>query len=124
MAERHQGLNRHELVRRHKRKMKQKYAVSGWDYCTNLKLLEAKRRAEVEEDDWWIRKHPHRARNGGFTYWDYFDISGRRGFAKKQTSKQIRSHYREMLSHMDPEDIPAYKGSDYEKEFDYNWTIW
>lgn len=119
----HQGLNRYARKRRHKRKMKEKYAKNR--SYSNVKLLEDTDREETARgDNWWIIKHGHRARNGGFTYWDNFYISGRRGNAKKCSDKRIRSHFREMLAHMDPDEIPAYRGKDHEKEYDYKWEVW
>ena len=116
----HQGRNRHSQMRRHKRRMKQQYAAQ-WGY-TNIPLLMEEREAELEEDSWWIRKHP--PRNNGFEYWQLCYLSGPRGFAKRCTNRKIRNRYREMIAHMDPEDVPAYQRSDYEKEFDYHHTIW
>ena len=116
----HQGLNRHQQKRRHKRKLKQKYAMK-WDY-SNVKLFEEKMRDDASEDTLWNRKHPKR--NGGFEYWNDYYLSGRRKFAKKCSDGRIRQRFRSMLANMDPDEIPAYKGADHEKEFDYNWTIW
>ena len=121
----HQGLNRYAQKRRHIRKTKQRYAQGQGNY-TNVKLLEDKERAEAADESnlLWAKNYSHRVRNGGFTYWDKFYISGRRGYAKKCSDKKIRAHFREMLAHKDPDEIPIYRGKDHEKEFDYNWEVW
>ena len=77
---------------------------------------------DAEEDTYWNRRHP--PRNGGWEYWRIYYLTGPRQYAKKCTDRRIRQKYRQMIHHMDPEDVTALRGSDYEKEFDYNWEIW
>lgn len=118
-------INRYALKRRHKRKIKKKHMLrysGGADQ--NLKIFEDRLRRDAEEyaDTWWRRKHP--PRNGGYEYWGECYLSGRRKFAKKFSDKRIRQKYRQMIRNLDPEDVTAPRGSDYEKEFDYAWTIW
>lgn len=124
MTAMHQGYSRYQQMRRHKRKLKEKYAKSRWDYRENIKLLEAEEREKADRDDWFYRRGPKYLRNGGFMYWQDFSISGSRQYAKKYSDKRIRQRFREMLSKMDYEDVPAYHGKDHEKEFDYNWAVW
>lgn len=117
------SLNRHAQKRRHKLEMQKRYMRKN-SRLRNLKLLEDEKRRYVEEneEEWWLRKHP--PRNGGWEYWSDWSISGRRQFAKKFSDKRIRQKYRQMIRNIDPEDVTALRGADYEKEFDYAWTIW
>ena len=119
-------LNRYANKRRHKRKLKQRHAMVCDGCRTNLDLV----RQRYQEDDdfwWWAVHHP---RNGGYEYWNQFARSGARRFAKDATNGVIRSRYRDVLRGIDPynedeiEDIQALRGSDYEKMFDFWWTLW
>ena len=113
-------LNRHAQKRKHKRIMKQKYGRGLYTSCrTNLKLHEQ----ECRE---WNEDCPN-ARNGGYEYWQLYYLTGPRKYAKSCTNRVIRAMYRDMLNCFDGDcldDIPALRGSDYEKLFDYNWTVW
>jgi hypothetical protein len=51
-------------------------------------------------------------------------LSGSRKYAKCCTNRRIRNMYRTRIKSMSPEDIVAPRNSDYEKEFDYLWTIY
>ena len=112
-------LNRHAMKRRHKREVQKRY-MRKYGGPQSLKMFEDKLRHEAEEDWYW--KNP--PRNGGWDYWTEWYMSGRRQYAKKYGDKRIRQKYRQMIKKMDPEDVTAPRGSDYEKEFDYNWIIW
>lgn len=114
-------MNRYAQMRRHKRKLKEKYGRGGpFSGCrTNLKLHEDEYRRENVNNPY--------ARNGGYRYWQTFYITGPRRFAKVSTNRAIRAMYRDMLNTIDPEDmddVQALNGADYEKMFDYAWTIW
>lgn len=114
--------SRYFQKREHKRKLKKKYAVKyGW---SNVRLLQDKEERDAEEykDTYWGRKHP--PRNNGWTYWRIWYISGRRGYAKKYSDKRIRQKYRQMVRKQDPDDVTAPRGADYQKEYEYNWTVW
>lgn len=91
----------------------------------NPVLDEAEERESFMEamESFWGRRHQD-LRNGGYQYWNEFYLSGPRGFAKRSTNRRIRQQYREMIANNDPEDIMAHQGSEYQKEFDYAWTIW
>ena len=62
--------------------------------------------------------------NGGYKYWKKLYLSGRRRYAKGQTNRRIRAMYRRKFAVCDPEEIEALKCAEYEKEYDYPWTIW
>lgn len=109
---------------KHKREMEKKYATRYmFGRPCNVRRLRDKLEREAEESDsWWLKKHP--PRNNGWEYWKQWDLSGMRGYAKKYSDKRIRQRYREMIKKMDHEEITAPRGADYEKEYDYLWTIW
>lgn len=117
--------NRYARKRKHKRELEKKFA-KGYSYGSgqyDVGWLKRKLIDEAENaDDWWSRKHP--PRNRGWEYWKTYYLSGRRQMAKKYTDKCIRQKYRQMIHHYDPEDVTAPRGADYEKEYDYFWTIW
>ena len=117
--------NRYARKRMHKREMEKQYAKKyayGRPGMYNVCILRDRLEREAQEDTWWRRKHP--PRNNGWEYWRTYYLSGMRGYAKKYSDKRIRQKYRQMIRQLDPEDITALRGSDYEKEYDYNWTIW
>lgn len=115
-------LNRHAAKRRHKRILKQKYGHGLYTgYRTNLKLHEDECRAECGK---WPKD---RTRNGGYEYWQAYYLTGPRQHAKTCTNRVIRAMFRDMLRNMsedDMDDIPVFRGSDYEKAYDYMWTVW
>lgn len=115
-------MNRHALKRKHKRELEKKYTIKMYNGDPRS-VKEFKAKLEEDANDvWWIAFH--HPRNNGWEYWKNFYLSGRRQYAKKYTDKRIRQKYRQMIHHFDPEDVTAPQGSDYEKEFDYNWIIW
>ena len=115
--------DRYLAKRMHKLKLQKKYMKRyDWGRTQNLKLFQDHLIEEASKDSWWLRKHP--PRNHGWEYWKTCYYSGRRKVAKEGTNRRIRQKYRQMISNMDPEDVTAPSGSDYEKEYDYFWTIW
>ena len=111
-------MNRHEQMRRHKRKMKKRFGLWFDGYATNIKLVEDRNKSFCR-----FRSTPP---NDGFEYWKTFYLSGLRKFAKQCSEGVIRAQYRNMLSKIDAddmEDIPALCGSEYKRVFDYDWTI-
>lgn len=116
--------NRYARKRMHKREMEKqyakKYAYGSGMY--NVRILRDRLEREANEDTWWNRKHP--AKNNGWEYWKTYYLSGMRGYAKKYSDKHIRQKYRQMIKHLDPEDVYAPRGADYEKEYDYAYTVW
>jgi len=118
-------MNRYAQKRRHKRELEKKYA-RGYGYGTHreydVKALRRRLELEAQEDCYWNRKHP--PRNNGWEYWKLYDMTGMRQYAKKFSDKRIRQKYRIMIRKMDPEDAFVPQGADYEKEYDYEYTIW
>lgn len=115
-----QRLNRHALMRKHKRNLKKKYGYGLYTgYRSNPHLMETEYR-----DKYGNCKN---ARNGGYEYWRHYYLTGPRQHAKHCTNRAIRAIYRDLLNKIDAEsmdDVQALSGSDYEKLFDYMWTIW
>lgn len=113
-------LNRHARMRKHKRNLKKKYSHGLYEgYRTNLKLHE----------DWCRENCGDRcnARNGGYEYWQNYYLTGPRQYAKDCTNRVIRAFYRDLFNKLDGdrlEDVQALTGSDYEKMYDYDYTIW
>lgn len=114
-------INRHAKMRKHKRYTKEKHSdqMTG-GRVSNLKLYADKCR------DYWGDYHGG-DRNGGYHYWETLYLTGSRKFAKQSTNRKIRAQYRSALSSADINDlvdVQALSGSDYEKAFDYAWTLW
>ena len=113
-------LNRHAAKRKHKRILKQKYGYGLYEgYKTNLRLHEDKCREEYADN--------RDARNGGYEYWQAYYLTGPRQYAKEATNSVIRAMFRDILRNMtedDMDEIPVFRGSDYEKAYDYMWTVW
>ena len=114
-------LNRHARMRQHKRELKKKHAANSWcQFDTRIDEERAHRNYEEDKDSKWVDK-----RNEGYDYWNHCYLSGRRRFAKDCTNRKIRNIYRNLIASGEfLDDVIAPKGSDYEKFFDYLWTIW
>ena len=113
-------LNRHAQMRKHKQELKRKYGHGLYEgYRTNL------RRHEDECRERW--GDMRNARYGGYQYWQAYYLTGPRQYAKFCTNRAIRAMFRDMLRNMTEDmmdDVPVFRGADYEKMFDYDWTIW
>lgn len=121
---RKRGLNRYARKRLGKRIMKRKFCTK-YGNRTNEDLVRQKYEQDAASDwAWWKKRHQ---RNKGYLYWQQWYLSGRRKIAKQGTNRRIRSKYRERLAARDEEaieDINAMRNSEYQKEFEYAWTIW
>ena len=90
--------------------------------------------ATRDEDEREWRAKPYK--QGGLPaceqYWSTCYVSGPRGFAKDMTSSILRSDWRNMKNALllleddefDDIDYNIGNNSDYQKHFDYTWTIW
>ena len=118
------ALNRYAKLRRHKRYLKQRHANAYGRW--NIHDDERKEREDAALG--WPWRWSRNRRNGGYEYWNNCYLSGCRKYAKSCTNRKIRAKYRRLgLTNMRDEhlaDIVAPRGSDYEKEFDYLYTIW
>ena len=90
----------------HKRKLKKKatlnlYSVYGGSY-EDMKV----------HSKWWDGK-----------YWKRYYVSGVRQFARFCSERKIRTKYRDAINVDDFEELYAPQHSDYQKEFDFWWTV-
>ena len=113
--------NRYAMKRKHIRKEKQLFANQTWNGRRTIHELEDYYRARIEDP--WCRRW-YTDRNNGFAYWQKCYLSGCRKLAKDATNRKIRAMYRGMMANMDPDDVPALMQADYEKVFDYQYTLW
>lgn len=112
-------LNRYERKRQHKLERMKRHAVLYGKYDIQSDREYCRRDFEKYSGTKWSD-----GRNNGYTYWMDYTVSGRRKFAKSSTNRKIRSKYRAKFAKEPHEEIVADRCSDYEKEFDYWWTIW
>lgn len=127
-------MNRYARKRNGKRKQKRRYLAGAGNYSNTTTYLRSQ-----EMPSWWPeerREYWDRIsdpRNGGWQYWQQYDMSGPKGYARRSTNRRIRSQFRNELSTpgiggLDEicdgfEDIPAMRHADYQKCFDYWWII-
>lgn len=116
-------LNHYERKRQHKRELKKKHAVRYSVFDPGFDERKAKEdfARDLEEGYHWKWQDP---RNDGYNYWIDFSLSGPRQYAKDCTNRRIRSKFKQLLAKEEFENIMTLQGSDYEKEYDYWWTIY
>ena len=112
-------LNRHARKRQHKRELKKNHAFRTGVFSVQLDEENQKSNAEEFPDSKYVDH-----RNGGYQYWHRCYLSGSRGYAKFCTNRKIRSMFRDLIATGELSEIVAPQGSDYEKLYDYFWTIW
>lgn len=112
-------LNRYAKKLRHKYALKKDHAVRFGRYSVKY---------DEQHERYWNDQFSgtkwYDDRNDGYQYWQRFYLSGSRKYAKDCTNSVIRSKYRALISNGELDEIIAPRGSDYEKEFDYLWTIY
>ena len=115
--------NRYARKRQHKRELKKKHAVryDNYDIGLDERLAKEEYARDLESGQVCKWQDP---RNEGYTYWVDFSLSGSRSYAKYCTNRKIRSKYRDLIASQEFDHIMALRGSQYEKEYDYFWTIW
>lgn len=57
-------------------------------------------------------------------YWQKINVSNARGFAKRQTNRKVRTMFRALIHQMKYDEVPFCGCADYQKYFDYQWTVW
>lgn len=116
-------LNHYERKRQHKRELKKKHAVrySLFDPGFDERKTKEDFAKDLEDGYHWKWQDP---RNDGYNYWFEFSLSGPRQYAKDCTNRRIRSKSKQLLANEEFENIMSLQGSDYEKEYDYWWTIY
>ena len=87
---------------------------------------------DEEEREWRARPYKQGGLPACEQYWATCSISGPRSYAKDMTSSILRSNWRNMKSALllleneefDDVDCSIGNSSDYQKYFDYAWTVW
>lgn len=114
--------NRYARKRQHIDEQKKKHAIAWQVYDAGID--ERKEKRSYAEDVASGYKHCD-PRNGGYQYWTEFYLSGPKSYAKECTNRKIRAKYRDLFnSGEDHDHIMGLKGSQYEKEFDFWWTVY
>ena len=125
--------NRYSNKRHHIDVQKKKFLSGLWRSSTIGMSYEQYLATRSDEE----RKYRTRAyKQGGLPsceqYWSTCYVSGPRGYAKDMTSSILRSDWRNMKNALllleddefDDVDYSIGNNSDYQKHFDYTWTIW
>ena len=125
--------NRYSNKRHHIDAQKKKFLSGLWRSSTIGMSYEQYLATRSDEE----REYRTRAyKQGGLPaceqYWSTCYVSGPRGFAKDMTSSILRSDWRNMKNALllleddefDDVDYDIGNNSDYQKHFDYTWTIW
>lgn len=125
--------NRYSNKRHHIDVQKKKFLSGLWRSSTIGMSYEQYLATRSDEE----RKYRTRAyKQGGLPsceqYWSTCYVSGPRCFAKDMTSSILRSDWRNMKNTLllleddefDDVDYSIGNNSDYQKHFDYTWTIW
>ena len=125
--------NRYSNKRHHIDVQKKKFLSGLWRSSTIGMSYEQYLATRSDEE----REYRTRAyKQGGLPsceqYWSTCYISGPRCFAKDMTSSILRSDWRNMKNALllleddefDDVDYDIGNNSDYQKRFDYTWTIW
>ena len=125
--------NRYSNKRHHIDVQKKKFLSGLWRSSTIGMSYEQYLATRDEDEREWRAK---RYKQGGLPaceqYWSTCYVSGPRGFAKDMTSSILRSDWRNMKNALllleddefDDVDYDIGNNSDYQKHFDYTWTIW
>lgn len=124
----------HYANKRHHIDIQKKKFLSGL-YCSStigMSYEQYLATRDEEEREW----RPKAYKQGGMPaceqYWSTCYISGARGFAKDMTSSALRSSWRNMKNALllleneefDDIDYSIGNNSNYQKHFDYIWSIW
>ena len=125
--------NRYSNKRHHIDVQKKKFLSGLWRSSTIGMSYEQYLATRSDEE----REYRTRAyKQGGLPsceqYWSTCYVSGPRCFAKNMTSSILRSDWRNMKNALllleddefDDVDYDIGNNSDYQKHFDYTWTIW
>ena len=115
--------NRYARKRQHIDELKKKHAVRYNVFDPGRDEREAKEDYERSLAEGHIYKWDD-PRNDGYNYWVDFSLSGPRQYAKFCTNRKIRQMYRNLENMENLENVMGLHGSDYEKIFDYWWTIY
>ena len=100
----------------HKRKLKTGFLKRMWGY------------PQYKSYEDYLANHKPLSRYSGWRidqrYWRKVYVTGSRRLAKEQTNRKIRRTFRDQIQKAEYDNIPACRGADYQKYYDYMWTIW
>ena len=126
MYENGRKVSRYYKMCEHKRRMKDRFlknpfmgSAIGMEFEEYLASL----------NDFW-RSYSYGARKDYMPaceqYWRHAYISGPRKYAKEETNRKVRAYWKNELAHCeDWEDFDSnMQNTDYQKHFDYAWTVW
>lgn len=124
MYENGRKVSRYYKMREHKRRMKDRFLKNSWG---NKGLSYNEYLANLTEEE----LNYHRGGNMMpccLQYWTHYYFSEPRQYAKKSTSRAVRNYWRNELNGFDGEDWDDFdagmNNNDYQKHFDYAWTVY
>ena len=125
--------NRYSNKRHHIDIQKKKFLSGLWRSSTiGMSYEQYLATRSDEEREWRSRAYKQGGLPACEQYWSTCYVSGPRGYAKDMTSSILRSDWRNMKNALllleddefDDVDYDIGNNSDYQKHFDYTWTIW
>lgn len=125
--------NRYSNKRYHIDVQKKKFLSNFWRSSTiGMSYEQYLATRDEEEREWRSRGYKQGGLPACEQYWTTYYISRRRDYAKDMTSSILRSNWRNMKSDLllcddeefDDIDYSIGNNSNYQKYFDYLWTIW
>ena len=112
--------NRFYRKQLHKLRLKKHHANQFYFGRYTINAIEDRQiESNLECLDGTLSRKWYEPRNNGYTYWDTMSRSGSKKFAKQQTNRRIRAKYKVLC-----DESVALRNADYQKEFDYAWTVW
>ena len=126
MYENGRKVSRYYKMREHKRRMKDRFLKNPYMYSAVGMEFEQ----YLASLDPFLRNYSYGARKDYMPaceqYWRHAYISGPRKYAKEETNSKVRAYWRNELAHCeDWEDLDSnMQNTDYQKHFDYAWTIY
>lgn len=109
MYENGKQVNQHANKMIHKRRQKNQYRRK---YVRGLRCAS------------WEDYKAHADEWDNLKYWKEYYLSGARSFARGQTNSKLRRKFRDDAASCDYEEMYAPQHSEYQKSFDYAWSVW
>lgn len=72
----------------------------------------------------WEDYAAHARDSDPLKYWKTYYLSGPKRYAKQQTNNIARARFREDVSSTEYEDMYAPQRAEYQRFFDFCWTVW
>ena len=125
MYENGRKVSRYHKMREHKRRMKERFLKNP--YSTNIGSSYADYLAHLDEFSktyhWGANMTPN-----AYQYWAHCWLSDPKQYAKKSTARAIRNYWRNEINSFNGEDWDDFdagmNNNDYQKHFDYAWTVY